>query len=1395
MRLSILLLVSAMSGCFPAIAAQLPAKPAATAADATFSRGGALPKWSQPLAAVPPTTRTDPVVMRLAETQAIAGPSSGVLVNQALQVNDQGALATIGQYSFNYYPSYQKVRLHRVAILRGGQVLDRTGSVNVRLLERETAVEAGVYGGAKTVQLLLEDVRVGDTLWITYSTEGRNPVFDKRWAEDFSWDRDVPVELRRLTILHPARQPLYWRQLGDASGALLAPVIDQLGDMERMRFEGAAIDAVEQESSVPPDFLPVRMLQVSEYPDWQSVAGWADGLFPPVQASPGLRQLAAKFGAGPTPMARASTALHWVQDEIRYFSVSIGQNSHRPQAPDVVLARRFGDCKDKTYLLVSLLAQMGIAARPVLLDAGAPQMPGKLIPSPSWFDHVIVRIELDGATYFVDPTSTGQRGLLSGLPAIFPGAKGLLVDGRTTELLSFPESQDSAPLLEYIENVGIATFDGDAALESRIVYRGHYADWARRHFPPMAASQVKRELLARYEKLYPGVAMVGAPALRDADGRYEVVANFTLPKPVTLVDGKYKFDYDSQIMDDTIGVPAKVVRNFPFALPSGKFHGRYRLSLRWPETYRANDEPIAKTLDTPWFVATEEYALRGNLVDYMLDYRIKTDRVAPEAMRELSVKAKALNPFASGNWGVAADRVALPAALAHSYRNFETVLSSQAISEWAAKVARGEPPDFEESCEVALRSVHAAALQDPFDKSSFEFFPDRIAKWEKGVAARRCQARLAFARGRFADSVALFNADGPLKDADHLLPTLAWARFSTGDGAGALADMARYRTARGKAGDLNGFDIAASIALLQRMGQPLPEELTAYGKTVPDGPWPRPLVAMQAGAIGEEEVLAIAARLPRDARDLALNDAWFYIGQRRFAAGDRAGAAVAFRWFAANGIPGAAIYPVALHELAGRQAPDADVVAGRAAARVRDVAGAMARFRAAAARGNPEAQFELASASFVGVGTAQDFAEARRLATLAADQGHAGAINLMGNIFLEGRGAPKDEVKALAWYRRAAGLGDALALHNIGNCYRFGYAGMARDPVKAFGYIHDSAEMGNARAQAALSQLYAAGEGTAANDELALHWARRAALKGDAAGLRQMAQLVRAGRGADKDPAAALTMVRAAADSGDPDSMADLAQLYDAGNGVEKDPRQAFAWIEKAAGKGNANAQLALGVRYQEGLGVRVDPAKAVEWMEKAAAAGHPFASMQLAETFIKGDGVPKDVPRALAYLKPCLDRNERYCQQFMAMLLHFGRGVERDYAAAAEWYRKAADQGMEVSRNNLADLYENGFGVPQDYAQALALYRRAAQSKLPIAFLSIGSLYEKGLGVPVSPQLAYSHYQLAAQARENDGNATEAAQRRDRLRAQLSDKQKADAEALAIAWKPGAPLPGESVQ
>lgn len=292
-------------------------------------RGIPVPKWAQPLAEIPQTERTDAVVLRLHESQVLAGDQPAYLVNRAIQVNDRSALSAIGQISLTYYSDYQTLGLHRVAILRDGKVLDRTASVDARVLQRETAIENGMYGGASTIQLLLEDVRVGDTLWLTYSVVGANPVFGKQWFGEYAWDQWLPVERRRLIVLYPKHRKVAWRQLGDYRDEKIVPRIDTSGPYEVLTFEGRNLDPLDDEPSIARDYLPARTLQFSEFPDWASVARWAVGLFPRPASDAALTGQADQFRKHATPMARAEAALHWVQDEIRYFSVSIGENSDR----------------------------------------------------------------------------------------------------------------------------------------------------------------------------------------------------------------------------------------------------------------------------------------------------------------------------------------------------------------------------------------------------------------------------------------------------------------------------------------------------------------------------------------------------------------------------------------------------------------------------------------------------------------------------------------------------------------------------------------------------------------------------------------------------------------------------------------------------------------------------------------------------------------------------------------------------------------------------------------------------------------------------------------------------------------------------------------------------------
>ncbi|NTV11802.1 MAG: DUF3857 domain-containing protein, partial [Zoogloea sp.] len=274
-----------------------------------FTRGDPVPAWVRPVE-IPATSRRNPVVIRLADTQFRLGEPNSVFINRAVQVNDNSALARIGQYTLEFVPQYQKLRLHKVLILRDGKTTDHTRSVDVRFLQRETGLERGIYSGSVTASLLLSDVRVGDTLHIAYSLEGTNPVFGDMRSDAASWDQNDPVELRNVVLSYPRSRNINWRMEGDFRKQRVSPETSEDAGYRVLRWQERGIDGLDFEPYTPDSYLAYRLLEFSEYPDWNSVARWANTLFPPAgPLSPELRGVVEKLRALPTADARASAAL------------------------------------------------------------------------------------------------------------------------------------------------------------------------------------------------------------------------------------------------------------------------------------------------------------------------------------------------------------------------------------------------------------------------------------------------------------------------------------------------------------------------------------------------------------------------------------------------------------------------------------------------------------------------------------------------------------------------------------------------------------------------------------------------------------------------------------------------------------------------------------------------------------------------------------------------------------------------------------------------------------------------------------------------------------------------------------------------------------------------------
>jgi len=228
--------------------------------------------------------------------------------------------------------------------------------------------------------------------------------------------------------------------------------------------------------------------------------------------------------------------------------------------------------------------------------------------------------------------------------------------------------------------------------------------------------------------------------------------------------------------------------------------------------------------------------------------------------------------------------------------------------------------------------------------------------------------------------------------------------------------------------------------------------------------------------------------------------------------------------------------------------------------------------RAAAERGDADAQHKLGTMYREGRGVTRDYAQAVVWFRKAAEQGHAGAQNSLGSMYRDGDGVARDDAQALAWIRKAVDQGDARAHSNLGWMYENG-RGVARDYAQAVAWYRKAADQGYVPAQFNVGTMYASGKGVRRDDAQAVAWFRKAADQGHAEAQASLGVMYATGRGVTLDYAQAVALFRQAANQGSADAQNNLGTAYLNGQGVPRDHAQAAIWLRKAADQGNAHAR------------------------------------------------------------------------------------------------------------------------------------------------------------------------------------------------------------------------------
>lgn len=303
----------------------------------------------------------------------------------------------------------------------------------------------------KALVIAPENLRRGDTIYIEYDRSVTSLLYLDPWV----YGTNIPIRKANCTLRFPANTPVKYR--GEDPSVKVQKSEDQ--DVVTVLFESASqqevylsgksesFGNVEKRVVFMPEMTMTEKWTLSTK-SWQDVAQWFSELtrfvYHEDPAMDAIVQEVKRTASSPEQIAEA--LYQYIQKNFTYMAIEVGIGGYKPRFAAQTFQKKYGDCKDLTFLYLALLKKAGIEAYPALVDTRHAKFFYRDFPSPSQFNHCIAYIPKLRKGIWVDTTVKNFR--LGEVPAVIQGKHALVAGGPNT-LVQIPEDFYSSNVLKF----------------------------------------------------------------------------------------------------------------------------------------------------------------------------------------------------------------------------------------------------------------------------------------------------------------------------------------------------------------------------------------------------------------------------------------------------------------------------------------------------------------------------------------------------------------------------------------------------------------------------------------------------------------------------------------------------------------------------------------------------------------------------------------------------------------------------------------------------------------------------------------------------------------------------------------------------------------------------------
>lgn len=248
---------------------------------------------------------------------------------------------------------------------------------------------ASMYYDTRTRTLRFPALAPGDVIELDYRLTPKNNPYGDYFSELETFGGSTPTHLQRYVVIAPASRPLHI-----TAERLSAARESSTATENTYAWEVRNMAPLPSEPHGPATTEIAPYVSVSTLDSWAEVGRWYARLMAPqLNLDATLHQIVSTLIDGKTSDEEKIRAIHhFVLRNTHYVALEFGIFNYKPYPVSDIYARRFGDCKDKSSLMIALLRAAGIDADLALVRT---RRLGDVSPdatSVSVFNHAVVYI-------------------------------------------------------------------------------------------------------------------------------------------------------------------------------------------------------------------------------------------------------------------------------------------------------------------------------------------------------------------------------------------------------------------------------------------------------------------------------------------------------------------------------------------------------------------------------------------------------------------------------------------------------------------------------------------------------------------------------------------------------------------------------------------------------------------------------------------------------------------------------------------------------------------------------------------------------------------------------------------------------------------------------------------